>query len=450
MFDRWVLVESLSCRLTITKATNYVSDLSHHIAYARTFDIVYVVEPLMTTNMSVQTDIRRYPFPPFPTTERQADLIALADDLAAIAAVQAPAHDRDNTFPFETFAELKSRGYLALTVPEEFGGRGVTPLELALAQERLARGNGSVALGATMHLVVVAGLADGRAWPAPLLERFFREVVERGATINSAASEPELGSPSRGGMYATRAVRDGNGWRINGRKSWTTLSPLLDYTIVLLSEETPEGDLIRGNFLVPMDSPGVRIEDTWDNLGMRASGSNDVVYDNVFVADDLRLPPSTEAPNTTVSRWSLTSSAVYLGIASAARDFIVDYANNRQPAGMPTPIAQLPAVQQKLARIDVLLYSARSTLYTTLETWDAFPERRAEIGWTFAAAKHLITNNAIEITDLAMRIAGAAGQFRSYPLERYFRDVRSGLGNPPIDDIALSIVGRAAVAHPHT
>jgi alkylation response protein AidB-like acyl-CoA dehydrogenase len=399
----------------------------------------------MSVETEQRTDLRQHPFPPYPKTERQAEFMALADELAEIAAAQAAEHDRNNTFPFDTFAALKERGYLALTVPEEFGGRGATPLELALAQERLARGNGSVGLGSTMHLVMVGGLADGRAWPAPLLERFFRDVVERGVTINSAASEPDLGSPSRGGMYATRAVREGNGWRINGRKNWTTLSPLLDYTIVLLAEETPEGDLIRGNFLVPMDSPGVRVEDSWDNLGMRASGSNDVVYDNVFVPDEFRLPPSKEAPNTTVSRWSLTGSAVYLGIASAARDWIVDYAKERQPAGMPTPIADLPAVQQKLAEIDVLLYQSRTTLYTTIETWDAYPEHRPNIGWTFAAAKHIVTNNAIRITDLAMRIAGSAGQFRAYPLERYFRDVRAGIGNPPIDDIALSIVGKSAL-----
>lgn len=385
------------------------------------------------------------PFPPYPKTGRQAEFMALADELADIAASQADAHDRDNTFPFDTFAELKRAGYLALTVPEEFGGRGATPLELMLAQERLARGSGSVALGATMHLTVVAGLSSGRGFPPDLEQRIYREVVATGATINSAASEPDLGSPSRGGMYATTAVRDGDGWRINGRKNWTTLAPVLDYTIVLLSEVQEDGAKIRGNFLVPMNLPGVRIDETWDNLGMRATGSHDVVYDNVFVTDDYRLPPSTEAPNTTVSRWSLVGSAVYLGIAGAARDWIVDYAKNRRPAGMPGPIAELPAVQARIAQIEVLLLEARALLYSTIETWENYPEHRTRIGWQFAAAKHAVTNHAVEITDLAMRVAGSAGQFRRYPLERYFRDVRSGLGNPPIDDIALSIVGRAAL-----
>jgi alkylation response protein AidB-like acyl-CoA dehydrogenase len=399
----------------------------------------------MTASIAERVQYDNPPFPPYPKTVRQAELMHRADELAEIAAAQADAHDRDNTFPFDTFAALKDAGYLALTVPEVHGGQGASPLDVMLAQERLARGNGSVALGTTMHLTVVAGLADGRGFPPPLLERMYREVVQNGAMINSAASEPDLGSPSRGGMYATTAVRDGDGWRINGRKNWTTLAPILDYTVVLLSEVQEDGSLLRGNFLVPMNSPGVRIDETWDNLGMRATGSHDVVYDNVFVADEYRLPPSKDAPNTKVSQWSLVGSAVYLGIASAARDWIVDYAKNRKPAGMSGPIAELPTIQQKIARIDVLLLQARSVLYHTIETWQDYPEHRSQIGWQFAAAKHAVTNNAVEITDLAMRIAGSAGQFRRHPLERYFRDVRSGLGNPPIDDIALSIVARSAL-----
>jgi alkylation response protein AidB-like acyl-CoA dehydrogenase len=399
----------------------------------------------MTAPTSERVRYDNPPFPPYPKTERQSELMLLADELAAIAAEQADAHDRDNTFPFDTFAALRDAGYLALTVPKEYGGGGVNPLELMLAQERLARGNGSVALGVTMHLTVVAGLEGGRGFPKPLMERVYRDVVENGAMINSAASEPDLGSPSRGGMYATTAVRDRDGWRINGRKNWTTLAPGLAYTVVLLSEIQEDGSKIRGNFLVPMETPGVRIDETWDNLGMRATGSHDVVYDNVWVTNEFRLPPSKEAPNTKVSEWSLVGSAVYLGIASAARDWIVDYAKNRTPAGMSGPIAELPTVQQKIARIEVLLLESRSALYHTIETWLDYPDSRPQIGWQFAAVKHAVTNNAVEITDLAMRIAGSAGQFRRFPLERYFRDVRSGLGNPPIDDIALSIVAKSAL-----
>jgi alkylation response protein AidB-like acyl-CoA dehydrogenase len=385
------------------------------------------------------------PAPPYPKTARQAEFIALADSLAEVAAAQADVHDRENTFPHDTFGALRASGYLALTVPEVFGGRGATPLELMLAQERLARGSGSVALGATMHLGIVAGLAASRAWPAPLLERFFREVVEEGALINSAASEPELGSPSRGGMYATRAVRVPSGWRINGRKCWTTLAPALRYAIVLLTVEEADGTTARGNFLVPIATPGVRIEETWDNLSMRATGSHDVVFDEVVVPDEYRLPTDQSVPVSKVSPWGLLSSAVYLGIATAARDFAVQYARERRPSGLSGPIAELQTVQHRIAQIELLLVQARSLLYNTIETYLDHPAHRETIGWQFAAAKYTVTNHAIQITDQALRVVGSSGLARRYPLERYFRDARAGLGNPPMDDMALTLIGKTAL-----
>ena len=382
--------------------------------------------------------------PPHPRNDRQAAIIQLADDLAEVASEAADAHDRAGSFPHETFADLHARGYLALTVPEEYGGRGASALETMLGQEHLARGSGSVALGTTMHLGIVGGLATTRHWPPALLDRVFSDIVERGALINSAASEPDLGSPSRGGMFQTTATRDGNGWRINGRKTWTTMSPGLTYAIVLLTIEE-NGDTSRGQFLVPMDSEGVIREENWDNLSMRSSGSNDVVFQNVFVPDDYRLPQQRTLPGTQGSDWSLLGSAVYLGIAQAARDFAVEFAKHRVPSGLGSPIAELQTVQHRIAQIEILLAQARSLLYMTAETWADQPEQRETMAWQMAAAKYTVTNNAITVTDQALRVVGSVGLQRSHPLERYFRDVRAGLGNPPMDDVALTLIGKTAL-----
>ena len=88
----------------------------------------------MTITLNGRTLPASASYPPYPKTERQAEFIALGDRMAEIAAEQAEAHDRENTFPHDTFAALKDSGYLALTVPEEYGGRGATPLEMMLAQ----------------------------------------------------------------------------------------------------------------------------------------------------------------------------------------------------------------------------------------------------------------------------------------------------------------------------
>lgn len=396
---------------------------------------------------SLGTTVIAHPIahPPYPKTERQAEFIALGNRMATIAAEQADEHDRNNTFPHDTFDALRESGYLKLTVPEAFGGRGATALELMLAQEHLARGSGAVALGAAMHLGIVGGLAESRSWPPELLERFFGEVVQDGALINSAASEPDLGSPSRGGAFQTTAIREGDSWKINGRKTWTTLSPGLAYAQVQVTVEELNGEKSRGIFLVPMSTPGVRVEDTWDNASMRASGSNDVVFEDVIVPDAYRLPSPSGLPGSQAGSWSLLGSAVYLGIAQAARDFAVQFAKDRVPSGLGMPIAELETVQHRVARMDILLLQARSTLYSTAEVWQDCPEVRRAIAWQFAAAKYTVTNHAIEVTDQALRVVGSAGLQKKYPLERYFRDARAGLGNPPMDDVALTSIGKHAL-----
>lgn len=386
------------------------------------------------------------PSRPYPRTERQAEFIALADRLAPIVAANADRHDRESSFPFDSFQSLRESGYLALTAPEEFGGRGASALEAMLAQERLARGDGAVALGATMHLIQVAGLARGDIWPPVLRQRVLRDVVERGTLINNLASEPELGSPSRGGRYRTTAIREGACWVIDGRKTWSTLSPGLTYATVLLMAEEADGSLARGTFLVPMDTPGVRIEETWDSLAMRASGSHDVVFDRVRVPDEYRLvqPPGLPAANP--GGWGLLGSAVHLGISTAARDFAVHFARNRKPEALGgEAISSLVTTQHRVAHIELLLQQSRAVLYRAAELWDGHPELRGDLAPELAGAKYTVTNNAIQITDQAMRVVGAAGLLKRTPLERYFRDVRAGLGNPPMDDVALTLIGKAAL-----
>ena len=140
------------------------------------------------------------------------------------------------------------------------------------------------------------------------------------------------------------------------------------------------------------------------------------------------------------------SGAVYTGIAVAARDFAVEFARGRRPSGQQgASIAEYQTVQHRVAEIDVLLLQSRSALYGSAEAWVERPDLRDALAWQVNASKYLATNNAIQITDLALRVVGSAGLFRALPLERYFRDVRAGLGNPPMDDIALTAIGKGAL-----
>lgn len=382
----------------------------------------------------------------YPRTERQAELMALADRLAGRFAATAGAYDRTGDFPFEHFKALHETGYLALTVPERYGGRGVSPLELALAQERLAHGCAATALGATMHLTVMAIQGETRTWPEEVYARVCREVVERGALINSVHSEPTMGSPSRGALPSTTAVRTPAGWLLNGHKRWASLAPGLSYADVLAAVTDGDEPPRRGNFLVPMNLPGITIDETWDNLGMRATASHDVIFTDLQLPPEALLPPSTQSVPGGSSGWGLFPvPAVYLGLAGAAREAAITYARERIPNGMTAPIAELQTVQHRIAEMELLHWQARTVLYDVAERWVANPAGRPDMAWEAAAAKHVVTNNVIRITDLALRVVGSAALSRTMPLERYFRDARAALGHPPLDDVALTMIGKHAL-----
>lgn len=379
-------------------------------------------------------------------TDRRAEFVALAASLAERFAPRAAIYDRQNRFPFENFREMHEAGYLALSVPEEYGGRGATSLEVAAAQERLAQADGATALAATMHLGLVGRLATTRLWPEELFATVCRDIVENGALINSAHSEPSLGSPSRGGLPTTTAVRTADGWVINGRKSWTSLAPALTYLHLLAAAIEDGKEPRRANFVVRADTPGLRIEETWDNFGMRATASDDLILENVRIPASAIVPESGSAVPGDGRDWgAFAGQAVFLGLAQAARDVAVTYAKERVPNGMSGPIAELQTVQHRIAEMELLLLQARTLFYDTAERWQREAESREEFGWRLAAVKYTVSNHAIEIGDIAMRVVGSAGLSRAMPLERIFRDMRVSIGQPPIDDAALTIIGKAAL-----
>jgi len=383
----------------------------------------------------------------FVRTVRQERFVAMAARLAERIGRDGKRYDRDNTFPHAHYDVLRSAGYHALTVPESLGGLGANLTETIAAQEKLAAGDAATALAIGWHLAVIGKQAEARSWPQDIFERICRETVERGALINTAASEKETGSPSRGGRPFTTARRDRSGWVLSGRKNFLTMAPVLRYAVVSAGIEGEEGG---GWFLVPMDLPGVRILETWDALGMRATGSHDVVFEDVRLPPDALVEPFGPGRTCQVNAgggagWGLVIPSIYLGIAQAARDFILDYARTRKVSTLPGTISEAPHIRTLLGEIDLDLLAARSLLYTLAERWDGEPERRDRLVPLLGAGKTVATNCAIRIVDRAMRIAGIAGLSRGLPLERLYRDVRAGLSNPPMDDSTLASLADTAL-----
>jgi alkylation response protein AidB-like acyl-CoA dehydrogenase len=377
----------------------------------------------------------------WPKNERQTRLIDLAQTISKEIEGTAAEHDQNGTFPTEHFDFMRDQGYLQASVPKEQGGEGYGLTDIMLAQYEIGKGCGSTAVSVGMHHMVIGSESEALAWPGKIRDRIFREVVKDGAIANNIASEPDLGSPRGGGRPATTLVKSADGkWVLNGRKTWATLSPILTYAITLAAVEDGTGDIAR--LAVRMDSTGVSIDETWDSMSMRSSGSHDIIFSDVLVTEENFVSKSNLSSPTSKSpsgaAWfPLLLSAANLGIAHAASDYAVDFALNRKPTGSADTISKIPYVREQVARMESMMLLARRSLFSCAEDWEGNPEERNNLLPEVSITKVRCIETAIAVTDLAMRIVGAVGLERNRPLERYFRDVRSAIANPPIEARAL-------------
>ncbi|WP_449355426.1 acyl-CoA dehydrogenase family protein [Virgibacillus natechei] len=354
---------------------------------------------------------------------------------------RAKKHDEEATFPFDNFNDLKEIGYPALTLPQKYGGLGISLYEMIRHQETIAKADGSTALSIGWHMGITKYLGENNIWEEAKYADFARDVVETGALLNNAASEPATGSPTRGGKPETVAKKEGSGWVINGRKTFTTMAPILDYFVVSASIDGTEK---VGNFLVKRERNGVSVDETWDSIAMRGSGSHDLVLGNVHVEDGDLVE---YAGKSRAAGWLLHIPACYLGIARAAQGYAVDFAATYSPNSIEGTISELPNVKQKLGEMALLLMESEHFLYGVARKWDESDEdARQAMKPELGAVKLSVVNKAVEVVDLAMRVAGARSLSKQNPLQRYYRDVRAGLHNPPMDDMTVMQLAGKSVA----
>jgi hypothetical protein len=310
-------------------------------------------------------------------------------------------------------ARLHEAGLLSLTVPAALGGQGQGLAASFDVVGRVAQGCPSTALILAMQLTKQAALARNTGYAAALRERIGREAARDGALLNSIRVEADLGSPTRGGLPATIARRTAGGWRISGRKIYSTGAAGLTWfeTFCRTDELKPR----VGTFLVRVGSDGLRIEESWDHLGLRASGSHDVVLDDVFVPDAqvgaLDAPGEGPPPRDDVqAAWNAALlGALYDGVARAGRDWIVGFLRGRAPSNLGKPLASLPRMQEVVGEIEALLAVNARLIGSVAAQVDAgVPPASAESG----TLKVVLTRNAVEVVRLATGLAGNHGLSR--------------------------------------
>jgi alkylation response protein AidB-like acyl-CoA dehydrogenase len=382
------------------------------------------------------------------TTGRAAGPVsrAVLDRVTARLAATAEAFDRSAEFPQANFDILAEEGLIGLTVSPLFGGGGAGWSESLRVLSAVARGEPSTALILFMTYGYHSQPTRAQSWPAHIYETLARQAVAGGGLIGGLRVEPELGTPVRGGLPKTIARRTADGWAISGNKIYSTGSTGLAWFSVWA--KTDELEPRVGNFLVASDSSGITIEPAWDHLGMRATVSHEVVFDETPTpadhAVDVRAPAdwAPKPGDNALSFWNaLAISTIYDGVAWSARDWLRDYLKARVPTNLGASLATLPRVQEKFGEIEALLQVSRTLIETAAARADAGdPPSAIEAN----NIKYVATSNAIRAVEIGLELTGNPGLSRKNPLERHYRDVLCSRIHSPQNDTILVGAGRAA------
>ncbi|MQB40986.1 acyl-CoA dehydrogenase family protein [Rhizobium sp. ICMP 5592] len=378
-------------------------------------------------------------------TQEFNDLIGKVKNLADDFALRAAHHDASGDFPFDNFRELFDAELLGLVTAREQGGLGSGLADAQAVISEIARGEPSTALVLAMHYNTHYSIRRFGKWAPHLAERVLSANRRGVALINSAQAEPRIGSPAHGALPETIARRDGDRWRITGRKSYVTGIPILKWVSVLAltDEEQPR----LASFLVPTDAPGLTIEKTWNAAGMHATASDDIILDDVSVPfDDLiEAQPASEPirreEHATAFFFSLIG-AVYNGVARSARDRLLAFTARHTPASLGAPISTVPRIQDGLGEIEVRLATNARLLRSLGEDVDA---GRA-VGMDGMNVRHVVIDNAVAVTSLALELAGNPGLNRDFQLERHHRDAITARSHAPQSHMIRTIAARNALS----
>ncbi|MGI6879005.1 acyl-CoA dehydrogenase family protein [Microbacterium sp. gxy059] len=374
-----------------------------------------------------------------------APLRIAPDALAALTSAvgeTAERFDRSAEFPRAGLEAVHRAGVFSAVVGERFGGAGLTGPDLLRVLQATGEGDPSVALILSNAVGVHLAQAQRDVWPEDRYRELLDALEERPVTVNTARAEPELGAPARGGLPETTLRRTTGGWVLSGRKAYVTASEGLDYHLVWAKTDEPTPRV--GHAIVPGTSEGIRVIRTWDHLGLRASSTHDVVYEDVPVREEdfLEIPQDGGGyrdPSGRGGALSLAHAALYVGVARAAQGFFTRFARERVPSALGRAIATTERIQQVAGEIEGQLVQAEELLYGLTDRaarGDEEAIRRTQI------AKPFIVRSAISAVEQAVAAIGNPGLTRRNPLERHLRDVLSARVHPPQEDAALVATGR--------
>jgi alkylation response protein AidB-like acyl-CoA dehydrogenase len=345
--------------------------------------------------------------------------------------------DAKAEFPKAAVDAMGALGLMGMLVPEEWGGAGIDRVSYALAVEELAAGDGSCSTIMTVHNSVgcVPILQYGTQAQK---ERFLRPLAKGEMLACFCLTEPSTGSDAS--AIKTRARRDGNHWVLEGTKQFITNGSTADLAIVFAVSDPAKGKRGITAFLVPTDTPGFKVARLEKKLGLRASDTAQIVFENCRLTPDLMLGQEGEGyrialGNLEGGRIGIAAQAI--GMARAAFEAALAYAKERQTFG--TAIVNHQAVQFRLADMATQIEAARALTLAAAALRDAGKPCLKEA----SMAKLFASEMAETVCSDALQIHGGYGYLADFPVERIYRDVRICKIYEGTSDIQRMVIGRA-------
>ncbi len=381
-------------------------------------------------------------------TEDQARLLGRAREVAQEAAAQAATTDRTEQYPWPMVRRMQEAGLMGLTIPRDQGGPGLSYFDAVLVIEELSAACsvcGRIAVESNM-----GALGAVMAYGTPEQRRIAAGLVLAGDKPAICITEPEAGSAAT--EMTTRAVRRGDEWVIDGVKHWITGGGVSRLHLIFARAFEDGRDLGIGGFLVvregERDPPGLVIHRRIPSMGLKGMPEAEIRFEGLVVPDAMVLrPPGGFARGfgrlmDAYNGQRVGAATVALGIAAGAYGHALDYAQRRRQFGRP--IAEFQGLGWMLADMSIKLEAARALVWRAARSAGpaGFPDRLAA-----AQAKVLAADTAIDVTNAALQIWGAAGYSRENPLERMVRDARmfaiaGGTAQVLRTQVAEQILGR--------
>ena len=361
--------------------------------------------------------------PIHPLTDEHKMLRDAARDFAQkeIAPIAAE-FDESGEFPHTSIKKMGGLGFMGIEIPEQYGGAGMDALAYVLALEEISKVDASHGVIMSVnnslycHGILKFGTEEQK-------QKFLTPIASGKAIGAYSLTEPQSGSDA--GTMSSRAFRDGEFFVLNGRKSWVTSGPVADYFVVFMMTDPNKRQKGVSAFLVPGNTPGLTRGKKEPKLGIRASATSELIF------EDCRIPAANLLGNegegfkiamTVLDAGRIGIATQALGIAEAAYEAARQYAGQREAFGQP--IGQFQGTGFKLADMKTRIEASRLLIYNAALAKEKSKQTGGRYSLEASMAKLFASETAMYVTHQAVQIHGGMGYSKELPIERYFRDAK--------------------------